>query len=74
MKLADVSLMTGVMSQSSSGMPIVSLQILALILHTSASATHSIARTTFTAVHRCPLHIITQNLINANGSIWNISI
>ena len=57
MKFADVSLITGVMSQSSSGLPTVSFCILELTLHTSWSAIHSMAKITFTAVHRWPLSI-----------------
>ena len=56
MKFAEDSVTTGVISQSSSGGPTVSFATLALTFSTRVSATDSMMRITFTAVHLWPLH------------------
>ena len=55
MKLAEDSVTTGVISQSSSGGPTFSFANLALTFSTTASAIDSMISTTFTAVHLWPL-------------------
>lgn len=68
-KLAEDSVMTGVMSQSSSGGPTVNLATLSLIFFTSVSATDSMTKATFTAVHLWPL---TYQNINFNENLFYV--
>lgn len=56
MKLAEDSVTTGVISESSSGGPTFSFANLALTFCTTASAMDSMISTTLTAVHLWPLH------------------
>ena len=69
MKFADDSVTTGVMSESSSGAPTVSLATRAFTFSTKASATDSITKTTLTAVHLWPLSSkrkeVLRNLVDA---------
>jgi len=65
-KLAEDSVMTGVMSQLSSGGPTVNLATLSLIFFTSASPTDSMIKATFTAVHLWPLTYQKKKKINEN--------
>lgn len=64
MKFAEDSDTTGVMSESSSGAPTDSFATLAFTFSTRASATDSITKTTFTAVHLWPLQWQMEQHIN----------